>query len=288
MRYYRVAADQGAKLVARDGEKAYDLTAARDGLEGFCDLAQVADVLDTDIDGVAERLTADAPLLDAESVAERAILPAVPGEVWAAGVTYEVSSDAREAESGRGEIYQAVFEGDRPEVFFKASPSRTVGPHEGVGIREDSEWDVPEPELGAVVYRDEIVGYTVGNDMSSRSIEGENPLYLPQAKVYDRCCAIGPCIASPAAVGDPRDLELSMTIERDGERLFDDGTATSRMVRSPEELVSYTTRHNSLPELAVVLTGTSLVPEEFTLEEGDRVAIDIENVGRLENTVMRV
>ena len=288
MRYYRVATDQGTTLVARDDEKAYDLTAARDGLEEFCDLAQVADVLDTGINGVAERLTADAPLLDAESVAERAILPAVPGEVWAAGVTYAVSSDAREEESGRGEIYQGVFEGDRPEIFFKATPSRTVGPGESVGIREDSEWDVPEPELGAVVYRDEIVGYTVGNDMSSRSIEGENPLYLPQAKVYDRCCAIGPCIASPAAVGDPRDLELSMTIERDGEQLFDDGTATSRMVRSPEELVSYTTRHNSLPELAVVLTGTSLVPEEFTLGEGDRVAIDIENVGRLENPVVTV
>ena len=288
MRYYRVATDQGTTLVARDDEKAYDLTAARDGLEEFCDLAQVADVLDTDIDGVAERLTADAPLLDAESVAERATLPAVPGEVWAAGVTYAVSSDAREEESGRGEIYQGVFEGGRPEIFFKATPSRTVGPGESVGIREDSEWDVPEPELGAVVYRDEIVGYTVGNDMSSRSIEGENPLYLPQAKVYDRCCAIGPCIASPAAVGDPRDLELSMTIERDGEQLFDDGTSTSRMVRSPEELVSYTTRHNSLPELAVVLTGTSLVPEEFTLGEGDRVAIDIENVGRLENPVVTV
>ncbi|WP_049998922.1 fumarylacetoacetate hydrolase family protein [Halococcus sediminicola] len=288
MRYYRTIEDGTARLVARDGEKAYDLTAAREGLDSFAALANVADVLGTGIDGVVEGLTADAPLLDAESVVARAAMPAVPDEVWAAGVTYQVSSDAREEESGRGEIYQGVFEGDRPEIFFKATASRTVGPGEKVGIRGDSDWDVPEPELAVVVHRGDIVGYTVGNDMSSRSIEGDNPLYLPQAKIYDRCCAIGPAIASPATVGDPQNVELSMRIERDGETMFDDSTSTSNLVRSPEELVSYLNRHNETPELAVLLTGTSLVPEEFTLAEGDEIAIGIENVGRLENRVTTV
>ena len=288
MRYYRTVEDGAARLVARDDEKAYDLTAAREGLDSFAALANVADVLGTGIDGVAETVIDDTPLLDADSVAENAAMPAVPDEVWAAGVTYQVSSDAREEESGRGELYQDVFEGDRPEIFFKATASRTVGPGREVGIRGDSDWDVPEPELAVVVHRGDIVGYTVGNDMSSRSIEGSNPLYLPQAKIYDRCCAIGPAIASPETVGDPQDLELSMSIERDGEVIFDDSTSTSQLVRSPEELVSYLNRHNTTPELAVLMTGTSLVPEESTLEAGDEIAIDIENVGRLENRVTNV
>ncbi len=289
MRYYRVATDTGATLAAREGRKAYDLTAAREGLGSFRDLAAVAGVVGTDIDSVAEMLTADAPLLDAESIAERAMMPAVPDEVWAAGVTYAVSGDAREEESGRDELYEDVFEGERPEIFFKATSSRTVGPGKDIGIRADSTWDVPEPELAVVVHRGAIVGYTVGNDVSSRDIEGDNPLYLPQAKVYDRCCAVGPCVASPETVGDPCNLELSMTIERGDEVTFDGSTSTAKMVRSPEDLVSYLTRHNAVPELTVLLTGTSLVPEDdFTLREGDRVAIDIENVGRLENLVVSV
>jgi 2-dehydro-3-deoxy-D-arabinonate dehydratase len=288
MRYYRTATDEPT-LVARDGQKAYDLTAARAGLDSFRELAAVADVLETGIDEVAAEVIDDAPLLDAESVEERAAMPAVPDEAWAAGVTYQTSSDAREEESGRGQIYQDVFENERPEIFFKATPSRTVGPGEGVGIRADSEWDVPEPELAVVVHRGNIVGYTVGNDASSRDLEGDNPLYLPQAKVYDRCCAIGPCIASPETVGDPRDLELSMSIERDGETEFDGSTQTAKMARSPEELVSYLNKHNAVPELSVLLTGTSLVPEDdFTLTEGDHVSIDIENIGRLENPVVSV
>jgi 2-dehydro-3-deoxy-D-arabinonate dehydratase len=288
MRYYRMATDEPT-LVARDGQKAYDLTAARAGLDSFRELAAVADVLGTSIDEVAAEVIDDAPLLDAESVEERAAMPAVPDEAWAAGVTYQTSSDAREEESGRGQIYQDVFENERPEIFFKATPSRTVGPDESVGIRADSAWDVPEPELAVVVHRGNIVGYTVGNDASSRDLEGDNPLYLPQAKVYDRCCAIGPCIASPETVGDPRNLELSMSIERDGETEFDGSTSTGKMARSPEELVSYLNKHNAVPELSVLLTGTSLVPEDdFTLKEGDHVSIDIENIGQLENPVVEV
>ena len=178
---------------------------------------------------------------------------------------------------------------DRPELFLKATPSRTVGPWEDIGVRGDSGWDVPEPELGVVLHRGEIVGYTIGNDVSSRDIEGKNPLYLPQAKVYDRCCSIGPCIATDETVEDPHDLEMSLTIERDGEIMYEDSTSTSEMATTCEELVSYLKQHNVLPETLVLLTGTALVPpESFTLTEGDEVTIDIDRIGRLVNETMSV
>jgi 2-dehydro-3-deoxy-D-arabinonate dehydratase len=216
-------------------------------------------------------------------------LPVEPPEVWAAGVTYEISEQAREEESGMPEIYLDAYEADRPEIFFKATPSRTVGPREAVGIRGDSEWDVPEPELGIVLFQGDVVGYTVGNDVSSRSIEGENPLYLPQAKVYDRCCSLGPCVATPAAVGDPHDLAMELTIQRDDETIYADATSTSEMVRTVDELVSFLTRHNPVPELCVLMTGTSLVPDDdVTLEPGDRIRATIESIGTLENGVVEV
>jgi 2-dehydro-3-deoxy-D-arabinonate dehydratase len=185
------------------------------------------------------------------------------------------------------DIYVDVYDAERPEIFFKATAERTVGPGEAIGVRGDSDWNVPEPELGVVLYRGDTVGYTVGNDVSSRAIEGANPLYLPQAKVYDRCCALGPCVATD--VSDPHDLELSMTITRDGETVYEGATSTAEMVRTCEELVSYLTRHNTLPEVTVLLTGTSLVPEdEFTLQPGDGVTIDIEDIGTLSNPVVEV
>jgi 2-dehydro-3-deoxy-D-arabinonate dehydratase len=275
-------------VVASDGDEAFDLTAAKPELDSFLDLATAASVADEDIDDVAGRLLdrADPVSLPADTAAG---LPVVPDEVWAAGVTYAISEQAREEESDMPDVYLRVHRAERPELFFKATPSRTVGPGEAVGVRGDSTWDVPEPELGIVLYRGSVVGYTVGNDVSSRSIEGENPLYLPQAKVYDRCCAVGPCVVSPSSVGDPHDLEMSMTIERDGDVVYDDATSTSELVRSVEELVSYAQRHDAVPELSVLLTGTSLVPEEgFTLRESDVVSIDIENVGVLENPVVQV
>jgi 2-dehydro-3-deoxy-D-arabinonate dehydratase len=207
--------------------------------------------------------------------------------VWAAGVTYEISEQARRQESTMPEIYLDVYDADRPEIFFKSTPSRTVGPGEQVGIRADSEWDVPEPELGVVLYEGETVGYTVGNDMSSRSLEGQNPLYLPQAKVYDRCCSLGPSVVTD--IEDPHSLALSMSIHRDGESVYSGETNTEEMIRSCEELVSCYRDHNAVPEVAVLLTGTSLVPEDgFTLQEGDRVEIDIEEIGRLHNVVTTV
>lgn len=289
MHYYRLPADTGSRLVAHDGQEAYDLSTARETLTSFSDLASVAAVVDVDVDEIAGRLIADTAHIDPETVSAEAKLPVIPDEVWAAGVTYEISSDAREEESGRPDIYQGVYENDRPELFFKATPNRTVGPGDYVGIRTDSEWDVPEPELAVVIYRGTIVGYTVGNDVSSRSIEGTNPLYLPQAKVYDKCCALGPCVTSSGSIDDPHDLKMAMTIERDGDPVFDDTTSTSKMVRTCEELTSYLTRCNAVPELAVLLTGTCLVPpDEFTLQKGDRTVIEIEDIGTLTNAVETV
>jgi 2-dehydro-3-deoxy-D-arabinonate dehydratase len=181
-------------------------------------------------------------------------------------------------------MYLDVYDAERPEIFFKSTPTRTVGPDEAVGIRADSDWDVPEPELAIVLYEGDIVGYTVGNDMSSRSIEGENPLYLPQAKVYDRCCSVGPAVVTD--IEDPHSLALSMSIHRDGDRVYHGETNTSEMKRTCEELVSYYTAHNAVPELSVLLTGTSLVPDDdFTLQEGDQVSINIESIGTLNNSV---
>jgi 2-dehydro-3-deoxy-D-arabinonate dehydratase len=286
MRYYSLPGADGPRLVARDGDTAHDLTASRSALSGFGALARAAAIAGEDVDTLARRHVGTEVPLERLEAARR---PLDPAEVWAAGVTYEISEQAREAESGMPEIYARVYDAERPEVFFKATPSRTVGPGEAVGVRADSDWNVPEPELAVVLYEGEPVGYTVGNDVSSRAIEGENPLYLPQAKTYDRSCAIGPCVASPGTVGDPHDLIIAMTIERDGDTVFEGTTSTAEMVRSCEELADYYTRHNHVPELSVLLTGTSLVPEEgFTLREGDTVNIDIDRIGELTNGVVTV
>ena len=287
MRYYRPTDGRESRLVAVDGDATYDLTAARNRLTSFRDLAKTASVVGDGVDAVAERLLPEADRIDLP--AESFDPPVEAGEIWAAGVTYEVSEEARQAESGMPEVYQRVYEADRPEIFFKATPSRTVGSGDDVGVRSDSDWDVPEPELAVVLYDGEIVGYTIGNDVSSRSIEGENPLYLPQAKVYDRCCSIGPCVAAAESVEDPHDLAISMTVTRDGETVFEGETSTSQLVTSCERLASYYTRSNPVPELAVLLTGTSIVPDEdFTLTEGDEVDIEIDEIGRLQNGVVTV
>ena len=287
MRYFRLPDGDGSRLVAAADDHAYDLTAAKPRLDDFGDLAAAADVAGTGVDEVAAGLTDDAPTIERGSLSE-VLLPVVPEEVWAAGVTYEISEAAREEESGMPEVYLDVYEAERPEIFFKATPGRTVGPNEAVGVREDSSWNVPEPELAVVTYDGRIVGYTVGNDASSREIEGDNPLYLPQAKVYDRCCSIGPCVTAAEAI-DPHDLAISMEIRRDGEVVYEDETSTSEMARTCEELVDWWRAHDVVPELGVLLTGTSLVPEEgFTLRPGDVVSISIDDVGELVNPVVEV
>ena len=210
-------------------------------------------------------------------------------EVWAAGVTYERSRIAREEESAGSGIYDRVYSAARPELFFKATPSRTVGPGEPVAIRVDASWNVPEPELGLVVNQQlELVGFTVGNDMSSRDIEGENPLYLPQAKLYARCCALGPLIALRDSIADPTNLPIKLEILREGAIAFAAETSTRRIVRSFADLIGYLGRDNLFPDGVVLLTGTGIVPpDDFTLLAGDQVAISIEGIGTLRNPVVQ-
>jgi 2-dehydro-3-deoxy-D-arabinonate dehydratase len=209
-------------------------------------------------------------------------------EVWAAGVTYQRSREARAEESVDADPYDRVYSAARPELFFKATPNRVRGPGQKVTIRADSTWDVPEPELAVVCNsRGEIVGYTIGNDMSSRSIEGENPLYLPQAKVYDGCCALGPAIAL-AWEFDPADKKIGLEIRRDGAVLFQSETGTAAMRRPIVELIEYLHRHQQFISGCILLTGTGIVPpREFTLVPGDEVVIRIEGIGVLNNEVER-
>ncbi len=211
-------------------------------------------------------------------------------EVWACGVTYLRSKIGRQEESkdaGGGDFYARVYEAKRPEVFFKATPQRVVGHKEKVKIRKDSTWDVPEPELTLVVSSSgKIVGYTIGNDMSSRSIEGENPLYLPQAKTYDACAAIGPCVY---VTENPlnKDTNIHLEINRNNQKVFEGSIALSQLKRSPEELVSFVYRECSFPHGCLIMTGTGIVPENnFTLKSGDEIKISIEGIGTLVNEVL--
>jgi 2-dehydro-3-deoxy-D-arabinonate dehydratase len=195
----------------------------------------------------------------------------------------------RQAESGTPDVYAKVYNAERPEAFFKATANRLAPPFTPVGIRADSEWDVPEPELAFVLFDGKIAGYTAGNDMSSRSIEGANPLYLPQAKVYDRSAAIGPCFATPEVVGDPQDLDVTLTIERGGEQAFQGKANTGSMKRDCAYLADWLQRHNPVPDGTTALTGTGTIPPpEFTLKDGDVVTIEIERIGALVNTVITV
>jgi 2-dehydro-3-deoxy-D-arabinonate dehydratase len=222
--------------------------------------------------------------LDPDSV--EVLAPVESQEVWAAGVTYLRSRDARQEESASKDVYAQVYEAERPELFFKAAGWRVVG-HEGeLGVRSDSTWDVPEPELAALTnFAGDIVAYSIGNDMSSRSIEGANPLYLPQAKVYDRSCALGP-VAVLAWHFDPASAVIRMTIEREDEQAFSGETLTSGLVRDPSELAHVLHSCYTLPAGAWLLTGTGIVPPQgYTAKPGDRVRIEIEGMGELENEV---
>lgn len=213
------------------------------------------------------------------------VAPITPAEVWAAGVTYERSRDARMHESNEQDVYQRVYEAERPELFFKATGARVMGPGAPVGLRADSEWQIPEPEIALVL--DEaggVVGYTLGNDMSSRDIEGENPLYLGQAKIFAGSCAIGPTVVSAAAVEDPYSLEIEMHITRGGETVFAGATSTARLHKRFDDLAAYLKRDNWIAPGTVLLTGTGIVPpEEFTLESGDVVEISSDPIGVLRN-----
>jgi 2-dehydro-3-deoxy-D-arabinonate dehydratase len=212
-------------------------------------------------------------------------------EVWAAGVTYYRSRDARMTESrqaGGGDFYDRVYAAERPELFFKATAGRVVAPGAAVRIRRDSSWSVPEPELTVVVNPGgAVIGYTIGNDMSARDIEGENPLYLPQAKIYDRSCAIGPCVlVSPDPLATSTRIRIE--IDREGRTEFSGATTLAQLSRKIEILVAYLFRDNVFPVGAYLMTGTGVVPpDSFTLAAGDRVRITIDAIGTLENTVVQ-
>jgi 2-dehydro-3-deoxy-D-arabinonate dehydratase len=217
------------------------------------------------------------------------VIPVEPPEVWCAGVTYERSRDARIEESTVKDVYALVYEADRPELFLKdAACRRTVGPGEPIGVRADSAWNVPEPEIGVVLgAAGEPAGLTIGNDVSSRSIEGENPLYLPQAKLFAGACAIGPAVLEPADWDAAFEIRMRV-LDAHGREVFAGETSTSRMRRSFAELASWLVRDNPVPPGSVLLTGTGVVPpDDFTLEPGHTVEIEVPGIGVLRNPVGR-
>jgi len=232
----------------------------------------------------------DDPVNDGQKLIETGLeAPIGSQELWASGVTYFRSKQGRQEESkkaGGGDYYQHVYEAERPEIFFKATPNRIVGSGEKVRIRKDSTWDVPEPELTLLITSSEkIVGYTIGNDMSSRSIEGENPLYLPQAKTYDGCAALGPCVyvtKEPL----PANTLIAMKIRRSSNNVFEGDVEINQIKRGFEELISFLYKECSFPNGSFLMTGTGIVPSsEFTLQSGDEISIEIDSIGTLINEV---
>jgi 2-dehydro-3-deoxy-D-arabinonate dehydratase len=225
-------------------------------------------------------------------LSEVTLLPPIDlQEVWAAGVTYLRSKTAREQESanaGGASFYDKVYTAPRPELFLKAIASRVVGPGQPIRVRADSRWTVPEPELALVISPQmKIVGYTIGNDVSARDIEGENPLYLPQAKVYKQSCAIGPCITLASAMPPRETVRIRMTVTRGDAIAFEGDTGLDRMKRPLEELVDWLGRENEFPNGVILLTGTGVVPpDDFTLRAGDVVSITIDGIGTLTNPVV--
>jgi 2-dehydro-3-deoxy-D-arabinonate dehydratase len=257
-------------------------------LEDYLGMRSLSDVLHSDNPaGVAHDLIDDnarsLPLKDATLLA-----PLDRQEVWAAGVTYKRSREARERESGSAaSFYDRVYTAARPELFFKATPHRVSGPGDRVHVRRDSRWSVPEPELALVLSpRLKLVGYTIGNDMSARDIEGDNPLYLPQAKIYDHCCALGPVITLAESMPPPNQVSIRLHIERRGQKVFEGTTSLSEMARPLDDLIQWLGRDNSFPTGVILLTGTGIVPpDDFALAVDDVISIDVSGIGRLINVV---
>ncbi|MBI3469057.1 MAG: fumarylacetoacetate hydrolase family protein [Planctomycetes bacterium] len=238
--------------------------------------------------GLAEEMLDEAPTF---SVRDLTLLaPIDHQEVWGAGVTYQRSQIARREESkGAGSFYDKVYTADRPELFFKATPSRVVGPGQRVRLRHDTRWCVPEPELALVVNPHmKIVGYTVGDDISCRDIEGENPLYLPQAKVFDGCCALGPVVTLAGSMPPPEKIGIRMEIHRGDQTAFAGSTSLAKMARPLEDLVTWLAREQRFPHGVILLTGTGIVPpDDFSLQPGDQISITIDGIGTLTSGVER-
>ena len=274
------APDPDVRVGLVDGEVVRDLTSA--GVRRLDDLLERVGLHEE----IARARRADLPEWPLDDV--RLLTPVESQEIWAAGVTYFRSKQARMEESDfSARAYDHVYEAARPEIFFKAVPEKVVSPGDAVGIRRDARWNVPEPELTLVVNSSRsIVGFTIGNDMSSRDIEGENLLYLPQAKVYASSCAIGPWVIVGADERDARQWTIRLEIDREGETVFAGETRVDQIKRTFSELVEYLFRSQAFPHGAMLLTGAGIVPPDaFTLAESDRVRITISGIGMLENPV---
>lgn len=275
MNIIRYVKDQSNPVLAAitDQNQVYPLP-----FKDFLELIQLAEQKDqTPLSIVSEIISDSVPM--EEKVDElKLLIPIEAPEVWAAGVTYEKSKQARNYEATEGKLdittfYDKVYDVKRPEIFLKSTSARTVGPNDNVYLRSDSTWHIPEPEVGLVINnKGKILGYTIGNDMSCRDIEGENPLYLPQAKIWKHSCSIGPSIRLAETVEDPYDFDIICRIYRQDQLAFEGSSSTGQLKRSIEELVSYLVLDNEVFDGTVLLTGTCIVPpNEFILEDGDRV-----------------
>lgn len=284
MKIYQI----GKKVFVEDGKNLKDITKLRPSIKSSIDLIKVALGNDLSVSEYLKKTMGTKEDGTPVSILSNARIPIDSPETWAFGVTYEDSMKERQAESDTPDVYGKVYTADRPEAFFKSTLSRLKGPNDQVGIRKDSTWDVPEPELTFIVFHGKIVGFTVGNDMSSRSIEGENPLYIPQAKIYNNSASIGPCWV-PIELLDYNNLNVEMVIKRNSKEVFSGSGDTNLMKRKCDELNEWLHASNDIPDGTTVMTGTGTIPpEEFTLKAGDEISITIENIGTLVNTVIEV
>lgn len=275
------AGDVGAVRV--DGDKAVPIDlGVIPGVDSLSDILFASDPFG--LVGELEVPAAARPL-----AALKLLAPIDAQEVWAAGVTYKRSKIAREEESvGAAQFYDKVYSAPRPELFLKATPNRVSHPGDPIRVRRDAKWSVPEPELTLAISPDlRIVGYTVGNDMSARDIEGENPLYLPQAKIYKQSCSVGPLVTLAKSMPALAGVEIKLVIRRNKAVAFEGATTLAQLSRTPESLVEWLGKENAFPDGALLLTGTGIVPpDEFTLKPGDAVSISITGIGTLSNPVV--
>lgn len=249
----------------------------------------LTDILEADDPAVVVELLADPQGRRYPLGEVRLLAPLDQHEVWAAGVTYIRSRKARMDESaGAAAFYDKVYEASRPELFFKATPHRVAGPDQPVRVRRDSQWTVPEPELALVLNsRLKLVGFTIGNDMSARDIEGENPLYLPQAKIYSECCALGPCITLRDFMPARERVNIQMGIVRKLHLVYEGSISAGQMARTYVDLIGWLARENTFPDGVILLTGTGIVPpDDFALQAGDMISISIDGIGTLANPVV--
>jgi len=284
MQLAKLLNSKGSPTVGKvEGDQILVLDLASAGFSSLAELLAAADVA-----AVANKLAATGERVAIKSAK---LLPPIDSqEVWAAGVTYKRSQTARMEESETAaSCYDRVYASPRPEIFFKATPHRVRGTGEELRIRSDATWNVPEPELALVISPSlQIVGFTIGNDMSSRDIEGDNPLYLPQAKMYNQCCGLGPWITLADSMPARDQIDITLKIFRGGQCVFDQATSVSQMARTFESLVEWLGRDNSFPSGAFLLTGTGIVPNsDFTLAVADRVDIQITGIGMLSNTIVQ-